>query len=174
MASSTTTRHTRLLGLALTTALIVSMMAVVPASAASGGSVYPAAASATVGKAFRMNLYRAGDFVGQTNLVQCVGASMQMMLNMMRPANDRTAERQLELQQLARHYSPRRNEAMNAVGHVRQRRGASSRGWAFGLTRLGYGRYQVTSAPTLAEAVEWAAIAMRRTGKPAGLLVWRG
>jgi hypothetical protein len=121
-----------------------------------------------------MNLYRPGDFVSQTNLVQCVGASMQMMLNMMRPTNDRTAERQLELQQLARHYSPRRNDAMNAVGQVRQRRGASSRGWAFGLTRLGYGRYQLTSAATLVEAVDWAAVAMRRTGKPVGLLVWRG
>ena len=30
---------------------------------------------------FRLNLFREGDFVNQKNLVQCVGASMQMTLN---------------------------------------------------------------------------------------------
>jgi hypothetical protein len=126
MTSSATSRRTRLLSLALTTALAASVMAVVPASAASGPSASSTAAPAkapTAAKPFRLNLYRDGDFVGQTNLVQCVGASMQMMLNMMRPANDRSSKWQLQLQQLARHYSPRRNEAMNAVGQVRQRRG---------------------------------------------------
>jgi len=134
--------------------------------------VEPEAPSAA--KPFRMDLYREGDFVAQTNLVQCVGASMQMMLNMMRTVDDRTAEYQLRLQDLARRWSPRSFPSLEPNGPPRPRRGASSRGWAFGLTLLGYGPYRVTSASTMAEAVEWAALAMRRTNRPAGLLVWQG
>ena len=40
---------------------------------------------------FRLELGRRADFVAQTNLVQCVGASMQMMINIMAPQDDRTA-----------------------------------------------------------------------------------
>jgi hypothetical protein len=133
----------------------------------------PAAPGAPAGP-FRMDLYRPGDFVSQTNLVQCVGASMQMMLNMMRPVDDRSAQYQLRLQNLARQWSPRTFGGLEPGAPQRQRRGASSRGWAFVLTRLGFGPYRVTSATTMAEAVRWAAVAMRRTGRPVGLLVWRG
>src|SRR3989304_2505518 len=55
--------------------------------------------------AYTQNLYRAGDFVGQTNGVQSVGTSMQMMINMIEPTNNRTAARQLALQNVARAYS---------------------------------------------------------------------
>ncbi len=34
----------------------------------------------------RVDLYAPGVFVSQTNLVQCVGASMQMMLNIIGPS----------------------------------------------------------------------------------------
>jgi hypothetical protein len=99
---------------------------------------------------------------------------MQMMLNMMRPRDDRSAAWQLELQNLARRYSARNWDGTEANGQVRQRRGASVRGWAFGLSRLGFGPYRVTSGATVEEAVLRAAIAMRKTGRPVGLLVWRG
>ena len=42
------------------------------------------------------------DYVQQTNFVQCVGASVQMMLNIIEPGADRTARRQRRLQVLAR------------------------------------------------------------------------
>lgn len=157
----------RLLLALIAVALLGPAVLVAPVAAAD-----PAPAAAA--KPFRMNVYRDGDFVSQTNLVQCVGASMQMMLNMMRPKDNRSAAYQLELQNLARKWSPRFANGTEANGQVRQRRGASSRGWAFGLTKLGYGRYRVTSGATLEEAVTGAAIAMRKTGRPVGLLVWRG
>jgi len=148
------------------------------AGAASGAAAGPGGAEVAGGpaasKPFRMDLYRQGDFVGQTNLVQCVGASMQMMLNMMRPFDDRTAAFQLELQNLARKWSPRRFPGAGPTAPTRPRRGASSRGWAFGLTLLGYGPYRLTGFVSVEEAVESAALAMRRTGRPAGLLVWQG
>jgi hypothetical protein len=139
------------------------------------GLALAAPVSAAASAPYRLNLYRNGDFVAQTNLVQCVGASMQMMINMMAPKNDRTARTQLSLQNLARKYSAQFGFSDSLVdGTIRQRRGASSRGWSFGLSLLGYGPYRVTSATTMAEAVDVAAIAMRRTGRPVGLLVWQG
>lgn len=58
--------------------------------------------TATANTPFTLDLSASGDFVAQTNFVQCVGASMQMMLNMIRLEDDRTAGTQLELQDLAR------------------------------------------------------------------------
>jgi hypothetical protein len=123
--------------------------------------------SAASSKAFHLDLGRRSDYVAQTNLVQCVGASMQMMLNMVRPKDDRTAATQLKLQQLARAWS-----GPSRTG--RQRQGASVRGWAAGLTLVGAGPYRVVGTRTLQQALLTAARAMRETGRPVGLLVWRG
>src|SRR5262245_41295885 len=84
---------------------------------------------------FAFDLHARDHFVGQTNNVQCVGASMQMMLNMIRGSVDRRASTQLSLQNLARAYSGPRPD-----GFVR--RGASVRGWAAGLTIRGGGAYK--------------------------------
>src|SRR6187200_1631831 len=129
-------------------------------------SVAPASASAAA-KPYKLDLGRRVDYVGQTNLVQCVGASMQMMLNMMTTRDDRSAATQFRLQKLARAWSgPSRN------GRIRK--GASVRGWARGLTMEGGGPYQVVGKDTVQEALLAAARAMRTTGRPVGLLVWRG
>jgi hypothetical protein len=118
-------------------------------------------------KAYRLDLATRSDFVAQTNFVQCVGASMQMMLNMIQSTNDRTAATQLRLQKLAREWSGRRPDGD-------ERQGASVRGWTAGLNMLGAGPYQLVGAATIEEALLMAAQAMRKTGKPVGLLMWRG
>ena len=123
--------------------------------------------AAVADTSFRMDVARKGDYVAQTNFVQCVGASMQMMLNMIEPKDDRTAKTQLSLQKLARSLSgPRRD------GNERQ--GASVRGWTAGLNTLNAGPYQLVGTDTLDEALRTAAKAISTTGKPVGLLVWRG
>jgi hypothetical protein len=124
-------------------------------------------ASGAAPKAFHLDLGARSDYVAQTNLVQCVGASMQMMLNMVRPGADRSASTQLKLQRLARTWS-----GPSRTGRVRQ--GASVRGWAAGLTMMGGGPYRVVGLETIQEAMLTAARAMRTTGRPVGLLVWRG
>lgn len=116
---------------------------------------------------FTLDVSDRGDFVAQTNLVQCVGASMQMMLNMIQPGRDRSASRQLQLQKLARAWSGARADG-------RQRQGASVRGWAAGLNILGAGPYRLVGAKTLEQAMRTAAEAITATGRPVGLLVWRG
>jgi len=129
-----------------------------------GAWVAPATAA---GKAYKLDLGTRADFVAQTNFVQCVGASMQMMLNMIQSDDDRSAATQLELQQLARQWSGTRPDG-------NERQGASVRGWAAGLNLLGAGPYKLAGATTIEEALLLAAKAMRRTGKPVGLLMWRG
>jgi hypothetical protein len=129
-------------------------------------------AGATAASGYAVDLLRKGDFVGQTTPYQCIGASIQMTLNIAGARDDRTAATQARVQQMARELSwtsadptrPFRGEP----------RGASSRGWARALNRLGVGWFMLRSEATLEEAVRTAAVAIRRTGLPVGLLVQEG
>ena len=123
-------------------------------------------AFATTSKPYRLDLADRNDFVAQTNFVQCVGASMQMMLNIM-GAQDRTAKTQLRLQVLARGLSGPTRDGF-------ERKGASVRGWADGLNALGAGPYRLVGTDSIHEAMRLAAISIRDTGRPVGLLVWAG
>jgi hypothetical protein len=118
-------------------------------------------------KPIRVDLARGTDFVAQKNFVQCVGASMQMMLNIMDTQDDRTARTQLRLQTIARNLS-----GPTRTGFTRQ--GASVRGWSAGLNQLGAGPYRLIGADTIQAALRSAARAISSTGKPVGLLVWSG
>jgi hypothetical protein len=129
-------------------------------------TIAPAATTAAP-KGFTLDLGARGDFVAQTNFVQCVGASMQMMLNMIEPGRDRTARTQLRLQKLARGRSGPRPDGS-------QRQGASVVGWASGLNTEGAGPYRLAGARSIGEAMQIAARAMRQTGRPVGLLMWHG
>jgi len=130
-------------------------------------AVAGAAPIGAAGPAFSIDLASKRDYVAQTNFVQCVGASMQMMLNMIQDEDDRSAATQLELQKLARQLSGQRPDGS-------ERQGASVRGWAAGLNLLGAGPYRLVGATTIDEALTTAAKAMRQTGRPVGLLMWRG
>lgn len=124
-------------------------------------------APASAAQRHRVDVGNRGDFVAQTNFVQCVGASLQMMINMLEPGRDRTAKEQLRLQELARQLSPQRPDGQ-------QRQGASVRGWVRVLHGEVSQPYRLVGVDTLDEAVRIAARAMDRTGAPVGLLVWRG
>ena len=157
-----------------------SRLAALPATIADGIVASPMPSAAASGEsqvagirlrpkprkgAFRMDLYRRGDHVRQYTGSWCVGASMQMMINMIesgRPNRSRRTQR--DLYDLARDVSP----------WVERRPGASTYGWAGGLTELGHGPYSELSAPGKQEALRIAARQMRYTRKPVGLLVWSG
>ena len=110
---------------------------------------------------FAMNIYGKGDFVSQATKDQCVSAAMQIMLNIVGPDNDRTARTQATLARLAKRLSD-------------APRGTEPLGWARGLERRGAGDYQVVVEATMGKAVRRAIAAIRETGRPVGLLVWRG
>jgi hypothetical protein len=163
------------LPLALAALLAGSLAVAGPASPATAAN--PAAAAVPVDGAtvvhvslarpFRIDLADRNDFVAQTNFVQCVGASMQMMLNIIGPSVDRSARTQLTLQKLARSLSGPTRPGF-------EREGASIRGWMNGLNQLAAEPYRLVGMNTLAEAMRTAALAIRSTGRPVGLLVWRG
>ncbi len=135
--------------------------------ALAGAVALAGVAPVTAADRYEVDVARRADFVPQTNFVQCVGASLQMMINMIEPGRDRSARTQLRLQKLARKLSPPRRD-----GTIRQ--GASVRGWVKVLQREVDQPYRLVGTDTLNQAVKLAARAIERTGAPVGLLVWRG
>lgn len=109
-----------------------------------------------------MNLYAEGDFVSQATKDQCVSAAMQIMLNVIGDEPDVTAATQAQIADLAKALSEARDDGTEPLG------------WARGLEELGGGGYEVHVAATRGQAIERAVRAIRATGRPAGLLVWRG
>jgi hypothetical protein len=109
-----------------------------------------------------MNLSASGDFVAQYTFEWCVGASIQMALNMIGDSNNRTRSRQQQLWELAQSLSG------SPFG------GANARGWTLALNEVGAGPYQLVSEPDLDSALRRAAAAIRETKRPVGLLMWRG
>jgi hypothetical protein len=166
-------RHDRL-ALALAALLVGSLSVVGPTATAIAAAPTDAtsaigtasAATAPAAKPFRIDLADRNDFVAQVNFVQCVGASMQMMLNIM-GASDRTARTQARLQILARDLS-----GPTRAGF--RRKGASVAGWMAALNQLDDRPYRLIGADTLEEALQLAAFSIRETGRPVGLLVWAG
>ncbi len=113
---------------------------------------------------FVMDLYHQGDFVSQSRADWCVPAAIQTMMNAIDPGAERSRPSQRALDRLARSLSSER-----LVG-----RGSEPEGWAGALNERDYGPYVVMAEPTRREAIAAAARAIRVTGKPVGLLMWRG
>jgi hypothetical protein len=109
-----------------------------------------------------MNLYRRGDYVAQYTFEWCVGASLQMALNMTTAKDDTSRASQKELWEMAQARSD------SPFG------GANPRGWTASLNDLGIGPYVLVSLPTFDEALRVAAAAIRETERPVGLVMWRG
>jgi hypothetical protein len=113
-------------------------------------------------KPFAMNLYRRGDYVAQYTFEWCVGASLQMALNMTTAKDDTSRASQKELWEMAQARSD------SPFG------GANPRGWTASLNDLGIGPYVLVSLPTFDAALRVAAAAIRETERPVGLVMWRG
>ena len=91
---------------------------------------------------FAMNLYEKGDFVAQYTFEWCVGASLQMTLNMATD-DSRTSRADQELL-----WEMARDRSFSPFG------GANPRGWTAALNDLGVGPYELVSLATFDEAVE--------------------
>lgn len=116
--------------------------------------------------AYELNLYREGAFVSQLTDYFCLPAAMQTMINIMSDGQpDTTFETQDRLHTLARTF---------LIEPYSGKKGAQPEGWAEGLNAEGYGRFVIAVRPTRLEAIRLAAYQLRATGKPVGLLAWRG
>ena len=112
----------------------------------------------------RYSVYTPGSFSSQINDHTCVGASVQMMLNMIFNQSDQSATRQRRYWRYAQEHSrfPISNN------------GADPKGWALALRHWGAGYYTVGKGGSMQASLRQAARRMRATGKPVGLLVHRG
>ncbi len=111
---------------------------------------------------FSMDLFRKGDFVGEKTPIWCAPAALQTMINIMSPGADTTRKTQKLLNSIARRLGPAPDKGSEPEGEART------------LTSLGYGTYRVLVTRTRTQAIHAAAQAIRLTGRPAALLVWRG
>lgn len=111
---------------------------------------------------FAMDLYRKGDFTTEKKPIWCAPAAMQTMINIMSPGADTSRATQLRLHTIARKLGPAPD------------RGSEPEGMARTLESLGYGRYRVVVVAKRSAAYTAAARAIRLTGRPVALLVWRG
>lgn len=111
---------------------------------------------------FAMNLATRADFVAQYTFEWCVGASLQMAMNM---ATDEARTTKADQQRL---WEMARDRSFSPFG------GANPRGWTAALNDLGIGPYRLVSLPTLEAALDAAAEAIRATDRPVGLVMWRG
>lgn len=128
---------------------------------------------------FSMDLYQQGDFVSQQTEYWCVVASVQTMMNIMEPGRpDRSGATQRSLQFQARRMDPDDDDfwrsRMSGERWRKAHHGLGLQDWVGLLNANGYGPYDVDRAQTRKHAIRKAARAIRLTGKPAGLVVWRG
>ena len=129
---------------------------------------------------FSMNLYRRGDFVSQQTEYWCVSASAQTMINIMapgRPDRTRAFQQRLHLQARRLDQDEDDRDRRREMGQERWRDGLHGLGlsdWAALLNARGLGPFEVDRANNRKHAIRKAARAIRLTGKPAGLVVWRG
>jgi hypothetical protein len=113
-------------------------------------------------EAFAMNLAERADFVPQYTFEWCVGASLQMAVNMSTDASRTSRPDQQRLWEMAR------DRSSSPFG------GANPIGWVATLNELGIGPYRLVSLESFDEAVATAASAIRATRRPVGLVMWRG
>lgn len=137
----------------------------------------PAVGSPGATRSFTINLYEKGDFASQRTAYWCIGASMQMMLNIVGLTEDDSRAGQERYMRLARARGPSLRQVdhgLDADAAGGALRGAGSSGWARGLIELGAGGYRQHAVDIYAAALRDAAYALRTTARPVGLIVWRG
>lgn len=163
------------------TTLLLAIAVGFPTTAVAGMATAPGfdrpESTASSSRGFTMNLYADGDFVSQRTIYWCVGASMQMMLNIVGLTDDDSRAGQERYMRLARASGPSLREIDHGHSDHAARgllRGAGSSGWARALVELEAGGYREQALGGYGEAVRAAASALRRTGRPVGLIVWRG
>ena len=125
----------------------------------------PAAPAGAAEWTGRFSIWRDGAFATQYLDASCVGATVQMTLNLIRGTRDHSKGRQLEF--LA--YAAEHSKYPVTDG------GADPEGWSEALVHFGAGDdYGWTTTSTMQSALHTAAVQLRETSKPVGLLVHFG
>jgi hypothetical protein len=114
---------------------------------------------------FEMDIYKTGTFVSQINKHTCMAAAVQNMLNIMSRQPDLSEARQIEISNLLTANTTREDSLNGGYGPA---------SWAISMDQLGGGKYELFVDNSLDEALRDAALGLRKTGRPVGLLSWWG
>ena len=116
-----------------------------------------------------MNLYREGVFVHEVDDQTCVAAAVQSMLNVIRLGEDGREPDATTTSQRALY-----DRIVELTTWEDSHNGGTGPGgWAALLTEEGY-PYEVRAYESRLAAMRAAATAMRATGRPVGIMAWKG
>jgi hypothetical protein len=136
-----------------------------PATPTNQPTATPSPSPADTAEAFSFDTYMAGAFAPQKTTYYCVPASILTMSNLVGGRNfdiSRATEDRL--------YDAARSYLLSPYWG----RGAQPEGWAAVLNDEGVGPYEMAIRESREAALKLAARQLRATGRPVGLLVWRG
>jgi hypothetical protein len=114
---------------------------------------------------FEMDVYRPNTFVSQVSKQTCMAAAMQNMLNIIGPKIDLSGQRQAEISTALIANTTKEDSHNGGYGPL---------GWAITMKQFGAGNYKLLIDNSLDQALSDAAVALRKTGRPVGLLTWWG
>lgn len=112
-----------------------------------------------------MDIYKDGTFVTQHNREACMAGAVQNMLNIIGPKVDLTTARQLVISNTIIANTTKTDSLNGGYGPA---------GWAITMTQLSGIHYKLLVDNSLVQAMDDAATALRKTGRPVGLLAWKG
>jgi hypothetical protein len=114
---------------------------------------------------FRMDMYTPGTFISQMDKHSCTAGATQNMLNLIGPTVDLSTDYQKQIATLLVLYTTTTDSHNGGFG---------PQGWATTMTKMSGFKYELLIEPSLDAAMHEAALALRATNHPVGLLAWRG
>ncbi len=112
-----------------------------------------------------MDVTRRGVFVSEETKVACASAAIQIVVNLVGPRIDTSVAFQRRITSLAADFTTTEDSSNGGWGPA---------GMAAAITHLSGVPYELRIAPSRVAALRLAATAIRRSGRPVVLLVWRG
>jgi hypothetical protein len=125
----------------------------------------PSASPAPSAGPFAMDIYRRGVFVSEETKISCASAAIQIVVNLVGPRIDTSTAFQRRITSLAVDFTTHDDSSNGGWGPA---------GMAAAITHLSGVTYELRIAPSRAAALRLAATAIRASGRPVVLLVWRG
>ncbi len=112
-----------------------------------------------------IDLYRPGSFASQRTWTWCVAAATQMMRNLVTGGSDASYAGQRAIITYAHHYDDAKSRTVSQA--------SNPEGWEAALDAYA-GPYRLVKARSLGDALAAAALRIRMTGRPVGLVVMAG
>jgi len=125
----------------------------------------PSASPAPPAGPFAMDTYRRGVFVSEETKISCASAAIQIVVNLVGPRIDTSTAFQRRITSLAADFTTRDDSSNGGWGPA---------GMAAAITHLSGVPYELRIATSREAALRLAATAIRASGRPVVLLVWRG